>query len=150
MPAGGSAHEIELYPLVRNVDGLEAGLYHHCPFDHVLRRVPATMTSLRGLLQTSAAGMTGEAVPQVMIILASRFGRLAWKYQAMAYALTLKHVGVLYQSMYLAATAMGIAPCALGVGDADAFADATGLSYFSETTVGEFALGSRKENETLP
>lgn len=61
----------------------------------------------------------------------------------MAYATTLKNVGVLYQTMYLVATAMGLAPCALGGGDSDRFAAAVGSDYYTETSVGEFLLGSR-------
>jgi hypothetical protein len=45
--------------------------------------------------------------------------------------------------MYLAATAMGLAPCGVGVGDADLFARAAGTDYYAETSVGEFLLGSR-------
>lgn len=65
----------------------------------------------------------------------------------MAYAATLKHVGILYQTMYLAATAMGLAPCAVGTGNADLFAEATGLDYYAETSVGEFLLGSNANEE---
>jgi oxazoline/thiazoline dehydrogenase len=79
---------------------------------------------------------------QVLIILAARYPRLAWKYESIAYALILKHVGVLYQTMYLAATAMGLGPCAVGGGNADAFARAAGTVYAAETSVGEFLLGS--------
>jgi SagB-type dehydrogenase family enzyme len=78
-----------------------------------------------------------------LIILTARFQRLMWKYQSLAYALILKHVGVLYQTMYLVATAMGLAPCAVGGGNSDLFAQATGLDYYTETSVGEFLLGSR-------
>ncbi|MEU6952190.1 SagB family peptide dehydrogenase [Streptomyces sp. NPDC045714] len=140
-PAGGAAHELEVYPLVHNVQGLPPGLYHYDPHGHGLSRVPATATHLRWLMTSAAAGMNGGATPQVLFVIATRYGRLSWKYRAMAYALTLKHVGVLQQTMYLAATAMGLAPCALGVGDADAFAAATGLDVLEETSVGEFALG---------
>ena len=69
---------------------------------------------------------------------------MAWKYESIAYALTLKDVGVLFQTMYLAATAMGLAPCALGGGDADLFARAAGTDYRVETSVGEFLLGSQR------
>ena len=41
-----------------------------------------------------------------------------------------------------APTAMGLAPCALGGGDSDAFAAATGLDYHDQAAVGEFVLGS--------
>jgi SagB-type dehydrogenase family enzyme len=60
----------------------------------------------------------------------------------MAYAATLKNVGVLYQSMYLVATAMGLAPCGLGGGNAALFADVVGTDYFAESSVGEFLLGT--------
>jgi hypothetical protein len=45
--------------------------------------------------------------------------------------------------MYCVATAMGLAPCALGAGDPAVFAEATGLDPLVEGTVGEFILGSR-------
>jgi SagB-type dehydrogenase family enzyme len=61
----------------------------------------------------------------------------------MAYAAVLKDVGVLYQTMYLVATAMGLAPCALGGGDSDLFAAAIGGDYYAEASVGEFLLGSK-------
>ncbi len=73
----------------------------------------------------------------------SRFGRLSWKYSQIAYALTLKHVGVLYQTLYLVATALGLAPCALGSGDTTAAARALRLDWTEESTVGEFLIGSR-------
>ena len=69
---------------------------------------------------------------------------------SIAYALTLKHVGVVFQTMYLAATAMGLAPCAVGCGDADLFARAAGTDYCAETSVGEFLLGSQRDGPTGP
>jgi len=81
--------------------------------------------------------------PQVSILVAARFGRAMWKYESMAYALILKHVGVLYEALYLTATAMGLACCALGGGNSQAFAGATGLAPHLEGSVGEFVVGSR-------
>jgi hypothetical protein len=43
--------------------------------------------------------------------------------------------------MYLAGTAMGLAPCALGSGDSAIFSRVTGLSPLVESSVGEFSLG---------
>jgi oxazoline/thiazoline dehydrogenase len=56
----------------------------------------------------------------------------------------LKDVGVLYQTMYLAATAMELAPCGVGGGDADLFARTAATDYYDETSVGEFLLGRRR------
>jgi SagB-type dehydrogenase family enzyme len=95
-------------------------------------------------LLTHAA--TSAGVPrdrlQVLFILTAPFERLSWKYASIAYALILKHVGVVYQTMYLAATAMGLAPCAIGGGDSDLFAHAARTDCYAETSVGEFLLGS--------
>jgi SagB-type dehydrogenase family enzyme len=143
-PSGGSAYELELYPLVRRVDGLEPGLYHYDSIDHRLRLVrEASHPATRRLLRVAAFSSATGAQPQILIVIAARAGRLMWKYQDMAYSLILKHVGVLMQTMYCVATAMGLAPCGLGGGDAVAFTEATGLDPLVECSVGEFMLGAR-------
>ena len=79
-----------------------------------------------------------------MILVTSRFARVMWKYESMAYATILKDAGALLQTMYLVATSMGLAPCAVGGGDSQFFADAIGTDFFTETTVAEFLLGIPK------
>ncbi|GAA3432549.1 SagB family peptide dehydrogenase [Kutzneria kofuensis] len=136
-PAGGGLHELEIYPVVRSVTGLHAGLYHYDAHSHRLTRGPAHPAPVRALLKWAG-------LPQVLLVVTARFGRLMWKYEGTGYALMLKHVGVLYQNMYLVATAMGLAPCAIAVGAADFFAEATGLDPMTESSVGAFTLGSRR------
>ena len=51
--------------------------------------------------------------------------------------------------MYLVATAMDLAPCGLGVGDSDLFARIVGTDYYAETSIGEFILGSKPEEEPI-
>jgi SagB-type dehydrogenase family enzyme len=96
----------------------------------------------RQLLVDATQSMGGHDRPQVLITLAARFQRVSWKYQSLAYSLILKDTGVLYATMYLVATAMHLAPCALGAGDSDLFATIAGTEYLQETSVGEFMLGS--------
>jgi SagB-type dehydrogenase family enzyme len=142
-PAGGGLYEIEVYVVVQACAGLAPGLYYYEPLGHRLIQQCGRTAAVADLLSDASAS-TGSALEglQVLLILAARFPRVAWKYEAIAYALTLKHVGVLYQTMYLAATAMGLAACAVGGGDADRFAQAAGTNYYAETSVGEFLLGS--------
>jgi SagB-type dehydrogenase family enzyme len=78
--------------------------------------------------------------PDIVFTLAARIQRVSWKYQSIAYSLILKNTGVLYQQMYLVATALGLAPCAIGAGDTQVFAQASGLDFTRESSVGEFAL----------
>jgi SagB-type dehydrogenase family enzyme len=135
---------LEVYAAVRSCDGLAPGLYHYQPLEHRLGGICGLTAEVEELLRgaSEATGIPPDRL-QVLLILTARFQRIAWKYSSIAYALTLKHVGVVYQTMYLVATAMGMAPCAAGCGDADVFARAAGTDYYAETSVGEFLLGSR-------
>ena len=142
-PSGGALYELEFYAAIAACDGLDRGLYYYEPRDHGLIRICGPSAEMTGLLRDAAdsAGIPDDTV-QVLLVMAARVPRISWKYASIAYALILKHVGVVYQNMYLAATAMGLAPCALGCGDSDAFARAAGADYYDETSVGEFLLGS--------
>jgi oxazoline/thiazoline dehydrogenase len=143
-PGGGALNELELYVTANACSGLAPGLYHYDADDHRLERLIADEAAVDKLLGDASGSTTiprGEL--QVLITIAARFQRLSWKYAAMAYAVILKDVGVVYQTMYLVATAMGLAPCGVGGGDSDSFAWAAGTDYFAETSVGEFLLGSR-------
>ncbi len=144
-PSGGALYELELYPVVNSCEGIPSGFYHYEPLAHQLCRISDTTETVKVLLNNARQSMGQQDMPQVLIVIAARFQRLAWKYESMAYALILKHVGVLYQTMYLVATAMKLAPCGLGGGNSDLFAKATGCDYYAETSVGEFALGSQPQ-----
>lgn len=143
-PAGGGMYEIEFYIAIKACQDLAPGLYHYDPLHHRLERLVGMARAVESLLDEAAAsaGIAADSL-QVLVILTARFERIAWKYESIAYALTLKHVGVVYQTMYLSATAMNLAPCALGCGDSDLFARAAGTDYYVESSVGEFLLGSR-------
>jgi SagB-type dehydrogenase family enzyme len=141
-PSAGALHPLEVYPVVGRCTGLEAGLYHYDPRDHALRLVSEPNEGVRMLLQLGGVTAMMPTPPQILLVLAARFQRVQNKYQSVAYAAVLKDVGSLYQTMYLVATAMGLAPCGLGGGHSDLFAQVAGLDYFTETSVGEFVLGT--------
>ena len=138
---GGGLHEIDLYLTVRRCSGLEAGLYRYDPQGHQLLRLSELSEACQQLLLEAcgSAGLTQE--PDILITLAARYGRVSWKYDGIPYSLILKHVGVIYQHLYLVATALGLAPCGLGVGNSETFAQATGLDRFAHIPAGEFILG---------
>jgi oxazoline/thiazoline dehydrogenase len=150
-PAGGGLYELELYAAVNLCANLDPGLYHYDPARHRLTQLCGRTAEVKSLLRDAAESTAIlEGNLQVLLILTARFPRLAWKYESIAYALTLKHVGVVFQTMYLAATAMGLAACAVGGGDADLFVRAAGTEYHTETSVGEFLLGSQKPGPVVP
>ena len=142
VPAGGSIHALGLYVAAWRCADIDPGLYRYQADGHGLVRVSNDVPGVHQLLSAVPLVPGGDALPQVLLVASARFGRVMWKYESMAYALVLKDLGVLYQSVYLVATAMGLAPCALGGGDSAAFARLTGLDPYEEASVGEFALGS--------
>ncbi len=143
-PGGGAIYELELYVTINACENISPGLYHYCPQNHRLEEICSPNEATEALLKDALRSTGQEGSPQVLITITARFQRLSWKYASMAYSAILKNVGGLYQTMYLVATAMDLAPCALGGGNADLFARAAGLDYYAETSVGEFLLGSKR------
>lgn len=141
-PGGGKIYELEIYPVINTCQNLESGLYHYNPGDHELAKITTGNDQIKALLTSAWLASGQQDKPQILLIITARFGRIYWKYQGFVYALILKHVGVLYQNFYLVATAMNLAPCALGVGNGELFAQVTGIDYYQESSVGEFMLGS--------
>lgn len=141
-PAGGAIYELEFYLAIRDGADLTPGLYHYDPGAHQLEQYSVLTPDVEKLLILAAQAAQAPHI-QILIILAARFQRVSWKYQSMAYATILKNVGVVYQTMYLVATAMGLAGCALGGSDSDVFARAANTEYLEETSVGEFILGAK-------
>ena len=140
-PSAGSAYELELYLAVANCAGLERGFYHYDADRHALVPISGPTHQLDAQLAAAEFAMDAPAIPQILITIAARFDRISWKYSSIAYALILKDVGVLIQTLYLMATDMGLGGCAIGSIDIDLFAKMTGIEFHVEGPVGQFALG---------
>jgi SagB-type dehydrogenase family enzyme len=107
-PSSGNLHPTEFHFAARGVAGWEDGIYHYRPSQHMVER--------RG-----RGGFGFQA--QVEFVLTSIAWREAWKYQDRAYRYCLLDMGHAWQSLELAARAMGW-PCeALGLFDHAALAD---------------------------
>jgi oxazoline/thiazoline dehydrogenase len=142
-PAGGSINELEFYLAVRRCEGLAPALYHYDGHGHFLVRTAGSEAVAARIVARSGTAMglaEAEQKPDLVIVIASRLPRLAWKYQGMAYRATLMNAGVVFNLMYLVAIDMGLAPCANGTGDSRLLEEATGLNRFTETAIAEFAL----------
>jgi len=141
-PSGGATYDLDIYLAVHACEGLPSGLYYYQPEEHQLYQVSERTTALDAILANAVYATLSTATPQIVCCLTSRMARISWSYEGLAYAIALKNVGVLYQTMYLVATAMGLAPCGVGNGNSDLFAQISGINYYAESAVGEFLLGS--------
>ena len=95
-PSGGRLHALELYPVVTQVTGLQAAMYRYDPQQHSLVRLPARERPVQRLVSQAMAGVGSSTPPQVLILVAARFGATMWKYESIGYALLLKEAGVLF------------------------------------------------------
>ena len=146
-PSAGAAYELELYLAVNLCEGLARGFYHYDAGAHVLAPIGVSAKELEALLAGAGYAMDATAAPQILITIAARFGRMSWKYSSIAYALVLKDVGVLTQTLYLMATEMGLGGCAIGIANIDLFAKMTGIEFHVEGPVGQFAIGRGANSE---
>jgi SagB-type dehydrogenase family enzyme len=147
-PSGGSSYPLELYLSVDRCEGLDRGFYFYDAGEHALVSIGVRATELEVLLKSAALAMGESGVPQILITIAARFGRVSWKYSSIAYSLILKDVGALTQTFYLMATAMGLGGCAIGSINIDLFARMTGIDFFVEGPVGQFAIGRPAPSQT--
>lgn len=136
-PGGGACYELEIYPLIQG-----KGLFYYHPKEHALILVEKDQKKLDAFLQGKTHGFD---TPHVYFGITARFGRMTWKYEKMAYAVIMKNLGVLYQTMYLVGTAMGLAPSAIGGGASTDLNQLTGEDFLKESQVGEFLLSAKCE-----
>ena len=140
-PSAGGSYELELYLAVDKCEGVPRGFYHYDAGGHALVPIGVRTPEFEALLKGAEFAMGAPAVPQILVTIAARFGRVSWKYSSIAYALILKDVGVLIQTLYMMATDMGLGGCAIGSANIDLFAKMTGIEFYVEGPVGQFAMG---------
>lgn len=113
--SAGGLYPIEIYPVVLNVEGLAAGVYHYNVPEHALhclREVDAgalmaelrECTTYHDLLQDAA----------VLFLLTGVWRRTLSKYHQRGYRFMLHDAGTLVQNLYLTGTALDLGTCALG------------------------------------
>jgi SagB-type dehydrogenase family enzyme len=110
-PSGGGLHPIEVYPIISNVSGVPAGIYHYNVREHALallselqpREACATATEF-------ACGQNYFGAAHVSFVLTARFYRNHWKYRRhqKAYAGILMDAAHLSQTLYLVSGELGL------------------------------------------
>ena len=113
-PSGGALDEITTIVGRLGPDGF-LGVYLHDV--HRLYRRPDPHEQAAELIATLCAPCgIGEPLPSIGLLFAADYSRIADKYGAIAYATILRNVGAIYQTVSLAATALGLGACAVGGG----------------------------------
>ncbi|MEA9740635.1 putative peptide maturation dehydrogenase [Xanthomonas campestris pv. raphani] len=109
-PSGGGLHPLDAYLLIRNVEGLEDGVYHYLPIEHAVEPLRVDVGNLQDVALAILAGQDWFANAQVIVALCPRYYRNFWKYRmhAKAYRALALEAGHFSQTLYMAATDMGL------------------------------------------
>ncbi|MDT0328057.1 thiopeptide-type bacteriocin biosynthesis protein [Nocardiopsis lambiniae] len=114
-PSPGAAYATEVWAVVRDVTGVDPGVYRYRPEGHALVRadgpVPVErLTALSPFLRPSADGMPGmvTASAGAIVFLVGDVGRLRAGYGQRALRLLLQEAGHIAQNLTLCATALGL------------------------------------------
>jgi SagB-type dehydrogenase family enzyme len=143
-PSGGALHSLEIYPMVHECAGLDPGAWRYDPAQHRLESVAANDALVVSYLKSNPHDLIQDAgPPNIRLVITSRFLRNSWKYEKIAYRLVLQDLGCLYQTMSLAATALGLATCILGAVDARRLSAILKIEPLVEPVIGEMTLSSR-------
>jgi oxazoline/thiazoline dehydrogenase len=143
-PSAGALYPLEIYPIVLQYSALADGLYHYDPLNHRLEKLATQPGPLEAFVGRAIEHVGGELTqPQTLLAVTARVERVAWKYEQTAWPLIYLDTGVLFQTFYLVATAMGLAPCAVGTSNPTLFAEASGVDRAAEPQTGAFWLGKR-------
>lgn len=139
-PSAGALHPVEGYPLIRNVDGFQAGLYHYAARDHTLERIGDVSDED---VSSFTAGQATFASAPLALVLAVRFRRSYWKYREhpTAYATLLMDAAHVSQTLYLVATDLGLGAFftnRVNAGDID---DRLGLDGIEEGALAVWGCG---------
>ncbi|HXE89442.1 MAG TPA: SagB/ThcOx family dehydrogenase [Terriglobales bacterium] len=102
----GALYEIELYPVVRTLPDLDAGVYHFSPADFSLRQLRAG--HWRGTLAEATGNEPAVAQAPLILVCTGTYWRNAWKYQARTYRHFGWDNGTLLANLLAMAAALGL------------------------------------------
>jgi len=146
-PTAGARSELEIYLIGVDVSELEPGAFYYDASSHRLLRLREPDDQYARIIQ-SVHIATGEKLsrdPPVILLITAVFERVMWKYQGFGLSLIYKDVGALFQTLYLVAAALNLAPCAIGSGDEAENSRWLGLEPLSESQVGCFVIGPNSD-----
>jgi SagB-type dehydrogenase family enzyme len=127
---------------------IQKGIYHYNPLKHKLVLINKKET-YREKLNASILRQLKPLInrePDVVFIITAVFARTMWKYKNIGLSLIMSELGCLYQTMYLVATEMNLAPCPLGGTYEELVRDWLNLNWFDESHIGTFMLGKQPKD----
>lgn len=141
-PSGGARYPLEIYPIVRKVDGLKEGVYHYYVRNNLLE-----ILEKRKILQSfvkKAFVQPDWQGASVFLAITAVMSRSQIKYQERTYKLALIELGHLCQNIYLICSALNVGCCEINGYDDPSFNELLDIDGIKETMLIVIALGTLK------
>lgn len=121
-PSGGARHPFELYVTVKNVIGLEQGVYRYVPLEDVGKKAVTIeyvgeIGDYEPVVTEMCAGQKWASQAPCMLVLSCIPYRAEWRYREHAHRVVLIDLGHVGQNVMLSAAALGLGSCCIAAYD---------------------------------
>jgi SagB-type dehydrogenase family enzyme len=140
-PSASATYPIELYPVVHNVTGLSAGIYHYVAIDEELERV--RLGNFREAIVEAGDGQAHLGESGVCFVFAAAFERTREVHGERGDRYVLLEAGHIGENICLTATALGLGVCTVGSFDDSAVNDLIGVDGVEQTAIYTITVGRR-------
>ena len=145
-PSAGGLYPIELYIVVRQVTGLEQGIYHYNVPDHALEKMPKSLNFDKSLKAVSSyESILSNA--SVLFVLTAVFERSTVKYGDRGYRFIHLDAGHIAQNILLITAAINLGAVPLGGFRDDQLSMMVGGDGINEAPVYLIAVGQPKHRD---
>lgn len=140
-PSAGSRHPIELYVLLRGVEGLDNGVYHYEVENHSLEYLaPVSKEQVDSIFLNKDDALKGA---NMILFMTGIMERTATIYGMRSYRLVHLDAGHIGQNIYLIGEAMNLAVCALGNWDDASVKNLLGIDTDKEFIIYSVCVGKQ-------
>ena len=150
VPSGGARHPFETYITVRNVEGLQAGIYYYSPITHVGEKKVSIsflgpLDDYESQITKMLAGQSWAAKAPAVLFLSCVPYRSEWRYVDLSHRVVLIDLGHVGQNIMLSAVSLGLGSCCMAAYDQALCDKILGLDGLDEYTVYAVAVGAKKQ-----
>lgn len=149
VPSGGARHPFETYVVVRNVEGLEKGLYYYAPTANVGEKKVSiaflgSIEDQDNKITQMLAGQSWASKAPVVLFLTCIPYRSEWRYKELSHRVVLIDLGHVGQNMMLSAASLGLGSCCMAAYDQESCDKVIGVDGLDEYTVYAVSVGKAK------
>lgn len=132
-PSAGALYPIETYISVKNIIGIDVGIYHYAIRKHSLELLKKGDFSID--LAKAALDQEMCSMASVIFIWTAVFQRSKWKYEQRAYRYIYLDAGHIAENLALAATSINLGSCQIGALYDDEVNAVIGVDGTEESTI---------------